>query len=147
MKGIDRLKKDIVSESLLEKRAFINFLYEPLDEFSFLAPIDQVLYRIRPASENAIAECKPKGKRGSPPDTELRSCIAELIRVYGDNPTAGYSRKEGRRASPLVDFVKSILFALPEEARMGRDGTYTGGAIEAHVAAVCADLRKRPAAE
>jgi len=145
IKGIDRLKKDIVTEGLLEKRAFIINLYEPLDAFSSPAPIDQVLHRIRHTSENAIAECKPKGKRGQLPDTELRLCIAELIRVFGDKPTAGYSRKEGRRASPLIDFVESILFALPEEAMTGTGGPYTGGAIEAHVAAVCADLRKRPA--
>ena len=143
--AIDHLKRDIVTQGLQEKRSFFIQLYEPVDAFSPLAPTEQVLYQIRRASEKAISECRPKGKRGPKPDTELRLCIAELLRVFGDNPTAGYSRKEGRRASPLIDFIETILSALPEEAMTGIDGPYTGGAIEAHVAAVCADLKKRSA--
>ena len=70
----------------------------------------------------------------------LRLFIAELAQIFGKKATAGYSRKKGRRASPFIDFVETILFALPEEAIMGREGIYTGGAIEAHVSAVCAGL-------
>ena len=89
-----------------------------------------------------MTNTKQKAKRGPAPDRAMRSCIVELIKAFGRNPTAGWSEKKGRRSSPLIDFVNEILFALPEYARIGREVPYLPAAIEAHVAAVCKDLKK-----
>ena len=87
-----------------------------------------------------IEKHKPRAKPGPAPDTALRVFIAELALIFGGKVTAGSNRKEGRRTSPFIEFVKATLFKLPENAFTGRDGIYTSAAIEGHVAAVCADL-------
>ena len=145
----DRLQKHIKSirdtrdeKDHPELVAFRRTIYDRLYWERKKAPIDAVLTRIADASEESIEELKSRLRRGPAPDRALRECIRELIQAYGKKPTAGWSIKEGRRKSPLVDFVNEILFALPEFARIGREGPYLPAAIEAHVAAVCADLKK-----
>jgi hypothetical protein len=125
----------------IEKDVFLFDLYRPFDAHSAIAPVEQVLSRIQRASKDAVAQCKKKGKRGPPPDTALRWFIAQLAQIFCNKVTAGHSRKEGRRASPFIDFVGTIIFALSEEAITGRNGIYTWGAIEAHVFAVCTNLK------
>jgi len=126
-----------------EIRDYVGALYAPLSTQDSSAPIDEVFQRVLNTSKNKIEELKPTGKRGPLPDAALRKCISELAQVFGEeNATAPYSRKEGRRASPFIDFVQQILYALPENAMIGRNGPYLPAAIEAHVHAVCADLKK-----
>ena len=119
---------------------FRHALYAPLDKECSNAPIIPVLDRILETSKNMMEKYKLKARRGPAPDMALRVFIAELAQIFGGKVTAGFSRKEGRRTSPFIEFVKAILFELPENAFTGRVGIYTGAAIEEHVAAVCADL-------
>ena len=138
IKNLETLESD--GAWLIEKDVFLLDLYKPFNALSAVAPVEQVLSRIQRASMDAVAQCKEKGKRGPPPDTSLRLFIAELAQIFGNKVSAGYSRKEGRRASLFIDFAETILRALPEEAIMGGKGIYTSGAIEAHVSTVCANL-------
>jgi hypothetical protein len=138
IKNIGLLEND--DAWLIERDVFFLDLYKPFDTHSAIAPVEQVLSQIQRASEAAVAQHQKKGKRGPPPDVALRWFIAELAQIFGKKATAGYSREKGRRASPFIDFVQAILFALPEGAIMGREGIYTGGAIEAHVSAVCTNI-------
>ena len=138
IKNIELLESD--GAWFIEKDVFLLDLYKPFDALSATAPVEKVLSRIQRASMDALTQCKNKGKRGPPPDTAFRLFIAELAQIFDNKVTAGHSRKEGRRASPFIDFVETIIFALPEEAITGRNGIYTGGAIEAHVSAVCTNI-------
>ena len=56
-----------------------------------------------------------------------------LARIYGGEITAGYNVTEERRTSPFIEFVKTILRALPRNALMGREGFYADAAIEEHI--------------
>ena len=140
LEHIKIFNKTTLLSSRREVQDFRYALYAPLDKDCSNAPIVPVLNRIIEAAKNMIEEHKPRAKPGPAPDTALRVFIAELAQIFGGKVTAGSSRKEGRRTSPFIEFVKATLFKLPENAFTGRDGIYTSAAIEAHVAAVCADL-------
>ena len=141
VKNLDKLSFLMARRDMQE---FRSRLYEPLDEGDSRAPLVEVLQRISDTSKNMLEEeLKSKPKRGPSPDAALRKCISKLARVFGEeNATAPDSRKKGRRASPFIDFVQQILYALPENAMIGRNGPYTWAAIEAHVYDVCKDLKK-----
>jgi len=79
-----------------------------------------------------IEEYAPEGKR---PDSELELWLSELARIYAAKITVGY--KDGRRTSPFIEFAKTILFALPDHARMGRQDLYTGAALEERIRRWC----------
>ncbi len=132
-KGISSLECDQKLKDIKEAKYFCNLLYEPLDIYSSVVPIKPVLRRIWQTSRNVIKEYTPEGRRGPPPDSEVARCIMSLAQIYGEEITAGYNVSEERRTSPFIEFVKTILRALPRNALMGREGFYTDGAIEEHV--------------
>ena len=132
-KSISSLEHDTKLKDIKEARYFSNLLNEPLDIYYAVAPIKPVLRRIWQTSRNVIKENAPERRRGPPPDGEVARCIMALARAYGREITAGYSVSEERRTSPFIEFVKTILHALPRNALMGREGFYTDGAIEEHI--------------
>ena len=139
--------------SSLHSRAFLNLrdevddylgaLYAPLATQDSNAPIEEVLQRVVSISKDKIDELRSTGKRGPQPDAAIKKFISDLAQIFGkENATAGWNYTEDRRVSPFIDFVQTILFALPEYARIGRNGPYTWAAIEEHVHEVCGDLKK-----
>jgi hypothetical protein len=81
----------------------------------------------------ALTESEQKIGRGPPPDAEFARTIKLLEAIWGKEITAGYNASEGRRTSPFIEFVKTILRALPHNALIGREGIYTDAAIEEHI--------------
>lgn len=144
LKQVRDLNKLTIFNGRLDMEEFRSRLYKPLDEGTSRAPVRAVLQRISDTSKDMLEEeLKSKPKPGPSPDAALRKCIIKLAHVFGeDAATAGWSEKDGRRVSSFIDFVQEILFALPENAMIGRNGRYTAAAIEGHVHAVCADLKK-----
>lgn len=140
-----RIESLNISISLVARPKILEFrsrLYEPLDEECSGAPIVEVLQRVVNTSKNIVEEHKPAGKPGPLPDVAQKKCITKLAQVFGENPTAPFIRSEGRRASPFIDFVQQILYALPDNAMIGTKGPYLPAAVEGHVAAVCKELKK-----
>lgn len=143
LEHVGKLNKLTFFMSRRDMQEFRFKLHEPLDEGPSRAPLVEVLQRISDTSKNMLEEeLKSKAKQGPSPDTGLRNCISRLAQVFGENAPAGWSRKEERRASPFIDFVQVILYALPDNAMIGRNGPYLPASIEAHVAAALADVKK-----
>jgi len=136
-KIISSLDHNMQLKEIHEIKYFRNLLYEPLDIYYSVAPIKPVLRRIWQTSRNMIDEYAPEGKR---PDSELELWLSELARAYGAKITVGY--KDGRRTSPFIEFAKTILFALPDHARMGRQDLYTGAALEERIRRWCKARRR-----
>lgn len=137
-RNISSLDHDPKLKDIKETKYFCDLLYEPLDIYSSVAPIKPVLRRIWQTSRNMIKEYPPEGLKSR--DSELELWLSELARAYGTKITVGY--KDGRRTSPFIEFPKTILFALPDHARMGRQDLYTGAALEERIRRWCRARRR-----